>query len=112
MHESVVSICQRIENRFIFFFWKKVRKLYNIILKKEKRKSEAGHSFVIVQKMLSGKVFFFLVEKERKGKLSHLGVLLCQVRSIAYLSGPILSYTINDIASRYSIYLSRKKKKK
>lgn len=91
-----------------FFFLKKKEKKKKYYIK---RKNEAGHSFVIVQKVLSGKVFFFLVEKEKKGKLSHLGVLLCQVRSIAYLSGPMLSYTINNIASRYSIYLFGKKKK-
>lgn len=36
MHESVVSICQRIENRFIFFFSKKKRKKEIILYKKKK----------------------------------------------------------------------------
>lgn len=63
MHESVVSICQRIENSFIFFFSKKKEKKNSYYIK---RKNEAGHSFVIVQEVLSGKVFFFLVEKEKR----------------------------------------------
>lgn len=109
MHESVVSICQRIENRFIFFFLKKIKKKEIILYKKKKR----GRTLVRhrAEGLVRESVFLF-VEKERKGKLSHLGVLLCQVRSIAYLSGPILSYTINDIASRYSIYLLARRRRR
>lgn len=36
MHESVVSVCQRIENRFIFFFFLEEIKKEKILYKKKK----------------------------------------------------------------------------